>query len=209
MANSKQDMRAQRARDRAQAAERQRQRERRSTIVVIVLFVAALGTILGVVAWTQRPQPHAPPTSLAGVQVPDEGRNHVQDGSAITYQHYPPASGNHYPRPAPWGTIGTADRPLAEGSFVHNLEHGGIAILYNCPQPCPELVQQLEAFVRSGPKDPKYGETKIVMTPYSRGMQHQIALLAWDWIDELDTFDRARLVKFYQDHVDKGPEDVP
>lgn len=208
MANSKQDVRAQRARERALAAQRQRQRERRSTIIVIALFVAALGIILGVVAWTQRPQPQTA-TKPAGVQLADEGRSHVPEGSEITYRHSPPASGNHYPRPASWGTVGTADKPLPEGIFVHNLEHGGIVILYNCPQACPELVQQLTALVRSGPKDPKYNETKIVMTPYSKGMQHQIALLAWNWIDELDAFDRDRIVKFYQDHVDKGPEDVP
>ena len=55
---------------------------------------------------------------------------HVPDGSPINYASYPPASGPHYPAPASWGTY---DSPLEEGRFVHNLEHGGIAILYKCP----------------------------------------------------------------------------
>ena len=40
-------------------------------------------------------------------------------------------------------------------------------------------------------------------------MEHQLAVVAWDWIDEMDTFDRDRLSKFYKAHLDRGPEDAP
>jgi hypothetical protein len=35
------------------------------------------------------------------------------------------------------------------------------------------------------------------------------ATLAWTWLDELPSFDRDRLLRFYRAHVDRGPEDVP
>src|SRR5207245_613793 len=35
--------------------------------------------------------------------VPDEGRFHIWWDMLMTYQHNPPASGNHWPWPAPWG----------------------------------------------------------------------------------------------------------
>jgi hypothetical protein len=34
-------------------------------------------------------------------------------------------------------------------------------------------------------------------------------VLAWTWIDELPALDRARLLRLYRAHVDRGPEDVP
>ncbi len=209
MAHPKQDARADRARDRAVAAERQRKRELRATILIVAGVLVVAAAIVGVVYWGSRPQQGVTPAGVAGTRVADEGRSHVADGTAIEYKHYPPTSGAHYPAPVQWGTVGTPQQPLPEGRFIHNLEHGGIAVLYNCPSGCPDLVQQLQDIVtRTGPKE-KYGEIKMVMTPYSRGMEHKIALLAWDYIDSFDAFDRDRIIRFYNAHVDQGPEDVP
>jgi hypothetical protein len=208
MANPKEEWRVRRAEERAAAAQRQRQRDRRNTSLVIIIIGGAALAIAAGIFWFNRAEQPKPDTALAGHKFPDEGRTHVTAGSKITYQHYPPTSGNHYPQAARWGTFGTDAQPLPEGTFVHNLEHGGIAILYKCPDGCPDLVQQLQDLVKSGPKDPKYQEVKIVVTPYGN-MTHKIALLAWNWLDELDTFDSARILKFYLDHVDMGPEDVP
>ncbi len=47
------------------------------------------------------------------------------------------------------------------------------------------------------------------MTPYGRGMTHKIALLAWHWIDWLDSYDEAEITRFYESHVDQAPEQVP
>jgi len=207
MAHPKADARAERARERAAAAERQRKREQRITMGIIAAGLVVALAILGVVYWGSRPRATAKPESV-GTGVADEGRGHVTEGNPIEYQHYPPTSGSHYPTPARWGTIGTPQQPLPEGRFIHNLEHGGIVVLYNCPGGCPDLVQQLQEVVtRTGPKD-KYGDIKMVMTPYSRGMDHKIALLAWDYIDSFDAFDRDRIIRFYDAHVDRGPEDV-
>jgi len=47
------------------------------------------------------------------------------------------------------------------------------------------------------------------MSPYIRGIDHRIALLAWDWIDQFDAYDQDRITRFYEAHVDQGPEQVP
>lgn len=139
-----------------------------------------------------------------GQLMPDEGREHTAEGMPIKYKHYPPTSGTHYTNPVKWGVY---NQEVKEGYFVHNLEHGGVVILYNCPTACPDLVQKLDEAYRTFPKA-KYGEVKIVVAP-SHNLKHRIALLAWDYLDEMDTFDRDRALKFYQTHVDRGPEDVP
>jgi hypothetical protein len=61
-------------------------------------------------------------------EVPDEGAKHVTVAD-IPYQHIPPASGPHYDTPAQW-EFNTSEVP--EGTWVHNLEHGGLVLLYQC-----------------------------------------------------------------------------
>jgi hypothetical protein len=99
------------------------------------------------------------------------------------------------------------DQELPPELWVHNLEHGGIVILYRCETPCKELVQQLTDAYRSFPKS-KHGHVKLVIAPY-RKLKTRLAILAWTWIDELAEFDREQLLRFYQAHIDRGPEDVP
>jgi hypothetical protein len=96
---------------------------------------------------------------------------------------------------------------VPEETWVHNLEHGGIVILYRCDTPCPELVQQLREVYATFPKS-KYGHVKLLINPY-RKLKTRLAVLAWTLIDEMNEFNRERLLRFYRAHVDQGPEDVP
>ena len=68
--------------------------------------------------------------TLNGERFPDQSRDHVPNGSElINYNSNPPTSGPHYGETVPWGSHTTEkdDRNL-----IHNLEHGGIWISYNC-----------------------------------------------------------------------------
>jgi len=145
--------------------------------------------------------------SPIGYAVKDEGRTHVAEGSYIQYQHNPPSSGPHYPAPKDWGFY---DQPVAAGYFVHNLEHGGIVVLYDCPNGCANLVTELKQIDQTFPKD-KYAEVKMVISPYHplpNGAQ--VSVLAWDHeFDFTKGFNRAQLQQFYQQYVDRGPEDIP
>jgi len=187
-------------RRRAEERRRKQQQNILRMVGIAIVVVAALGGLAFLVMRATRAD-----ASLPGTPVADEGRNHIPDTQQPQYAHYPPASGPHYDAPANWGTY---DQPLPEGRWVHNLEHGGVMILYKCPTACPDLVKQLKDFYTAAPRSAKWNEVKLVITPYDH-MDHQLATVAWDWIDEMDTFDRARLLKFYNAHVDQGPEDVP
>ncbi len=139
-----------------------------------------------------------------GRAMPSRGQEHVAEGTPITYQEYPPTSGPHWPRWAPWGVAST---PVSAEMFVHNLEHGGVVILYRCPTPCPDVVQELEGTLRALPPS-KYGHVKVVVSANDR-IKTRFALLAWTRLDEFDRLDRERIVRFVLAYQDKGPEDVP
>lgn len=215
MSRTQRDLKALRQAQREEAARRQRATERRN-LLLVVAGVAAVGlAILLVALYLNANTPHhltfqtvAHPENVGQV-VQDEGHDHVPAGTQVPYKHQPPTSGPHYPQPdAPvaWQYIGT----LKPEVWVHNLEHGGIVILYNCPSGCDDLQQKLKTYVNDiVPAEPTFGEYKVVLSPYSQGMgSHQVAVLAWDWIEFLDGYDQAKITEFYEAHVDQGPERI-
>jgi Protein of unknown function (DUF3105) len=147
--------------------------------------------------------------------VPLQGNQHISEGEQhVAYNTKPATSGPHWSiagrAPADWGI---AKEPIPDEAMIHNLEHGGIAIQYNCRE-CPELVSALEDFYQrytSSPSNrlPLYpGSTKIIVAPYY-DMTSRIALTAWGRIDTLDNYDEERITKFIEAFRDKGPEKVP
>jgi hypothetical protein len=155
-------------------------------------------------AWLVAGVAHAQEPAGPGRKMPDRGQDHVPQGTAISYQEYPPTSGPHWPVWAKWGMY---TEPVPDEAFVHNLEHGGIVILYKCATPCPDVVRQLQETFQTLPPS-KYGHVKVVVSPNGR-IKTRFALLAWTRLDEFDRFDRDRIVGFVRAWQDKGPEDVP
>jgi hypothetical protein len=148
----------------------------------------------------------AAPACGQGAQRPDEGQTHIDRGQVGKYTSpYPPTSGQHWADT--WAEWRMYDTPIPPEVFVHNLEHGGIVLLYRCDTPCPQLVAQFRDLYQTFPKA-KNGKVKMVVAPDPK-IKSAVAILAWTWIDELPRFDRERLLKFYTAHVDRGPEDVP
>ena len=209
-----------RQQQREEAAARQRARDRRNLFIIGgVLGTAALAVLIVALALnhaaqvaTQNRLPFQTVSGTVGQPVADEGRNHIDPSTTPTYKFYPPASSPHYSAqgiaPVDWQTIAT----LQEGQYIHNLEHGGIAILYDCPSgtDCTTLKNALENYVTNlAPVEPTYHEVKVVLTPYSRGMQKKVALVAWDYIEFLDAYDQAEITRFYENHVNQGPEQIP
>lgn len=139
-----------------------------------------------------------------GRKMPDRGQQHVPQGTAIPYEEYPPSSGPHWPVVARWGIY---QEPVPEEIFVHNLEHGGIVLLYSCASPCPDVVRQLQEIFAGLPKS-KHGHVKVVISP-NRRIKTRFALLAWTRLDEFDKLDRERVVRVVRAWQDKAPEDVP
>ena len=224
MSRTQRELKALRQQQREDAAARQRARDRRNLLIIggilgtaaVVILVVALALYHASQVSNQNRLPFQAVTGTLGTAVPDEGRTHVDPSTTPTYKFYPPASGPHYSAqgiaPVTWQTIANSSAPLVEGQYIHNLEHGGIAILYNCPTgtDCTALQNALENYVKNlAPIEPTYNEVKVVLTPYSKGMTKKVALLAWDYIEFLDGYDQAAITSFYENHVNLGPEQIP
>jgi len=137
---------------------------------------------------------------------------HIQPPQKASYQTDPPSSGAHYSIPgqatANWGFY---DRSIAPEYYVHNLEHGGVVLLYNCSgvaADCTADQASVKDFVSKLPKDPQFGEVKLVAVKYV-GPGHRFAMVSWGWRMFMDTWDPTQAQRFYVTHVDHGPEAIP
>ena len=139
---------------------------------------------------------------LPGVQG-GTGNLHFAPGEALPtpYTSVPATSGFHYSQtgfaPARWGVH---DQVLPDQVLVHNLEHAGVGIHYSCPEGCPELVGQLAGVVNRA--------TKVIMSPYPE-LDTRITLTAWEYIDQFDQFDEARVLDFIRAHVNSSNAPEP
>jgi hypothetical protein len=143
-----------------------------------------------------------------GREVPDEGAQHApsEPDGGYFYASQPPASGNHYPTPAAWGVYTV---PVARERYVHSEEHGGVVLLYNCPQGCPDVVAGFEQLFADTAPDPDFGEVKLVVTPDPLYDGGQVAAAAWDHVFTPDHFDSAGFRCFIDAYMGHGPEQVP
>ena len=114
---------------------------------------------------------------------------HLTEDERAEYNTRPATSGAHYGFTVQWGVH---DRIIPDEILVHNLEHGGVGIHYNCPEGCDELIRKLAEM--AGRYD------KVVMSPYA-DMDSEIALTAWTFIDRLGEFDEKRITDFIEDHM--------
>ena len=78
---------------------------------------------------------------------------------------------------------------------MHNLEHGGIGVHYDCPDSCDGLESQLVALVNRAVDR----GLKVLMSPYPE-MGSRIALTAWTYLDKFDQFDELRINRFIDAH---------
>ncbi len=127
------------------------------------------------------------------------GHQHLAAGQTFDgYNSNPPTSGPHTPAPVPWGI---SDVAIPKEQAVHNMEHAGVVVWYNCnagPAPlaadqCARLRSDLAGVVQPLLSAGK----KVVMTPYP-GMDHRIALTAWQYLDAFDEFDAQRVRTFIE-----------
>lgn len=145
-------------------------------------------------------QPVAGETQLAS-----QGNNHIDFGSPspITYNSIPPTSGPHYGNLVGWGMY---TEPQRYEHLVHNLEDGGVIVYYQCPEGCPEMIQELEKIVQPyitqgrhvilAPNDPTWSINNS--QPLHQDMEARIAVTAWQHILKLDEVDSDVIRAFIQ-----------
>ncbi|MEL6177902.1 MAG: DUF3105 domain-containing protein, partial [Myxococcota bacterium] len=126
---------------------------------------------------------------------------HVPEPVEIPYTDTPPACGPHRPQWGVWGEYTF----LPPQRFLHNLEHGGIALLYH---PCADttLVDALRAYAQARQADDG-GDFRWVLTPYPE-LPTAFAALAWGHRYMANTFDEGAVEAFVTDHYRNAPEDV-
>jgi hypothetical protein len=163
---------------------------------------------LAVAAWLSgcggaSPSAPAPPGEIPGVAVPNEGWAHVPEGSVITYQHNPPASGPHYPE---WLEYREYSQTMARGYWVHNLEHGAIVVLYRPDAPA-DVVRQITDAFRSIPVDASCGHKRALLTPDPL-LPRLTAAVAADFVLLGDSVDAQAIRAFAVARRGRGPEQV-
>ena len=189
-------------------------------VTIGLVIVGLVGMAYFISTQKNRPSP--------GQAVQPAGRNHIADNTAAgNYNSNPPTSGDHWQVPADWGIY---SEELADEKVVHNLEHGGVWISYNCSVPesnrspqdfatdsaipatstvsakldddsCKKLIADLESIAR------QY-RSKVILTPRSKN-DSRIALASWGRLWKFDRFDQARVAEFVSANRNNGPEFVP
>lgn len=172
---------------------------------VVFLAVLAYAVYAAFTAQSGTTSVALPTGAVPGTPVPNLAASHVTPGEPhLRYNSTPPTSGPHFPN---WGDWKRYDDPQPEEVWLHNLEHGGIVALYNCPQGCADLMNKLSDLYKTGPRS-KYGNLKMLVSPYNK-ISNKLTLVAWNYYLPLDAYDDALVRGFILAHQDKGPEDVP
>jgi hypothetical protein len=133
----------------------------------------------------------------------------IATGTSTKWNTNPPTSGPHYQVPAIWGAY-TA--PVNPAQLVHNLEHGGVFILYG--KDVPHATQaQLKSFYDAH-------TTATIMAPLP-SLGDKIALGAWTtrsasqpnngtaYLAKCTKFDDAAFSAFLKAYQGRGPERFP
>jgi hypothetical protein len=130
-------------------------------------------------------------------------------GTSKLWNTSPPTSGPHYAVPAIWGAY---TQPVNMAQLVHNLEHGGIYILYGSGVPASTVAQ-----LRSFYEDHTRG---TILAPLP-SLGSRVALGAWTTksasepadgtahLAKCTTFDQTAFSAFFDEFQFRGPERFP
>lgn len=146
----------------------------------------------------------------------DMGRSHTLQ-SPQRYLYCPPASGPHSNTFGPMkpGVYGPDSGAIPQG-WIHNLEHGGLAVLYSCTagtNACTDAGQrEFQNFYSNFPNSPicnfPPGTTGPVVARFDE-MPYPYAALIWGRVLPLQSFDTATILKFFDTEGERtNPENT-
>ena len=189
------------AEERRRAA--QRRASRRGNLVTVAIAVVIVAVVVGLILLDRRESEAPVGGSPAAANCTDiethepEGREHVDPGTVVDYQTTPPTSGPHYPSPADPGFY---PDPVADGTLVHNLEHGQIVVWYD-PQ-APDVRDEIETLVEQEPIATVAAPHDNLPDPYN------FALTAWGASQMCEGVAQVTVDEFRTKFQGRGPESV-
>jgi DNA-binding transcriptional LysR family regulator len=115
----------------------------------------------------------------------------------IVYVLSPPSGGDHRGDWARWGEYTS----LPPQRWLHNLEHGGAALLYHPCAPASE-VEALRTLIAERPADFRW-----ILTPYA-DLPATVAVVTWEWSYLASCVRPAEITSFIDQHYRQAPEDI-
>ncbi len=178
--------------EKARALAAQRRRERRERLVRIALLSA-----LAVAAFWFIFLRGSTPDAIAGhaIETFPEGGVNQHTNNPVPYEETPPVAGQHSPSVAP---CGIHSEQIPDETYVHSLEHGAVAILYDPAQVDAATIEASEEIAASYD-----GET--ISAPYE-GMDQPIYVTSWGERMPLESLDRPAVREYIDTFRAKGPE---
>jgi hypothetical protein len=167
-------------------------------VLIIVIVVGVFGFIIfGGKNTPKQPQ--------LGISHTSQGGTHILEGAKHpAYNSDPPSSGWHYNdanAPTLWGVY---TQQVPDEVFLHNEEHGGVIITYKPDLPIDQI-KKLQALFAPPYSNKNFTPSKAIVTPRAKDT-HPIELAAWTVTYNLDSYDEAKLMDFYLQHVSHSPE---
>ncbi|MFT6396979.1 MAG: hypothetical protein ACJAYU_001723 [Bradymonadia bacterium] len=125
---------------------------------------------------------------------------HIDEPTPIEYEPLPTCD-NHRPQWGKWGEY----EFMPPQRWLHNLEHGGAAFLYD---PCVEhtLIEELRAYATAVEPDDG-GDFRWILTP-APGLASPVAVVTWGHALEMTCFAADTVTAFLADTYRTAPEDV-
>ena len=174
----------------------------RNKLFLIVVAILVVG-FAGMIIYAKNAKPKE---EQIGTMHPDLGQKHIQQGAKHdAYNSSPASSGPHYAdtsAPTQWGVYTTE---VPEEIYIHNLEHGGIIVTYSPKLLSVEEVKKLQDLFALPYESKDFRPAKFIVMPRAKNTK-AIQLAAWRYTLELDSYDEAKIKKFYSQRAGKAPE---
>jgi hypothetical protein len=133
----------------------------------------------------------APRPGIKGLQTFTEEPKSRHTTKHVTYDHTPPAGGQHFPA---WLRCGVYTEPVPNEFAVHSEEHGAVWLTF-LPDASPDDIAKLAALAE--------GQPYVLVSPYP-GQPGKFMASTWGAQLSVDTADDPRLRKFIDAYAGGG-----